>query len=209
MALSADHGFMIQRSPDCELRWGPWRASTSEMERRGWKFERRTDVYMRGEVELAFQDPRSGICGIATCPELDLMRAVTMDGRSNRPYDWTPVFVVRHLRDGGRVVIERHGGAALPSYQSISMEPELAQVRSMRLADIFSRRLEPREEIIVEPKRVADLLEEIRKMQEPELAAIREKNRLRDPTRHLQDQPEPAAYQEEISASIITLRKAA
>ena len=61
-------------------------------------------------------------------------------------------------------------------------------------------RLSPNsEEIIVAPETVADLFERIKKLQSPELAAIRERNRTRE---YQQGQ-----RQEQVVAQVITLAR--
>lgn len=221
MALSADslgyggRGMTIMRSPPCWFIWGAWRARSTDLQAEGWQFEHNQARSLHnplGDVEIALREPRSGMCGLAYARQEDLIEAVRIeDGRrfSTRARDWEPEFRVRSMRLGDQMYLER--SVERFKFASISMEPEIAQVQRFRLEDIFTRRQLPKEEIIVEPKKVADLLEEIRKLQEPELAAIRQKNRLRDATRHLEEQPMPRMpeWQEEVSASIITLRKAA
>lgn len=82
----------------------------------------------------------------------------------------------------------------------VDMNPEYTTIQEHRwngdTIDLFRKWAPQSEEIIVEPETVADLFERIKKMQSPELADIRERNRRRD----LRDQ-----QRESVVAQIITL----
>ncbi len=66
----------------------------------------------------------------------------------------------------------------------VDMNPEYTTIQEQRwngdAIDLFRKWAPQSEEIIVAPETVADLFERIKKMQSPELAEIRERNRKRD-----------------------------
>jgi hypothetical protein len=74
------------------------------------------------------------------------------------------------------------------THHPLDFEPRYREdaIRRFTLAEIFQP--EPSEEIIVEPATVMGLLEQIKKMQAPDLARIREENRKRD-ARDRTDEP--------------------
>jgi hypothetical protein len=100
----------------------------------------------------------------------DFKRAAFYDSRSG-----PPEFVVN------RVVHEKHtemvmAQAVAPNFHRVSMHPsyaETATLRRFKLADLFTPWAPEAQEIIVEPATVASLMEQIQRLQQPELADIR------------------------------------
>lgn len=195
--------FHVLRSAPCWFQWGPWRANSVALERSGWRFEQRIGGhYGFGTVEIYMHHRELGMAGLAVAEESVLMYS------ARRGYGADEVvFMVTRMTAPDKFVLEREQP---PMTRSISMEPEMAVVRRFTINDLFAARAEPQQEIIVEPQTVAGLLEQIKKLQAPELAAIRERNRRMDETRHLKDQDLPQRTHEVVvPAQIVTLRKVA
>jgi hypothetical protein len=89
-----------------------------------------------------------------------------------------PVFHIRYAASD--IVIQTMESSF--NFQAVDASPQFVSDKRRSIEDfgIFATPLARTEEIIVEPETVMGLLEKIKAMQAPELAAIREKNRRRD-----------------------------
>lgn len=94
-------------------------------------------------------------------------------------------------------MMRTNGPNALVSYRRADMEPELVRFRDVPLTEtnLFRPWSPAAEEIIIKPESVAELMDRIKQLNEPELAAIRQRNRAR----------EHAAPKEIIHAQVIAL----
>lgn len=209
MAISTDRLFA---PPEVEVDFFGFTAMAHHLQHCGWSFEvmsgpsERDPFYREKQIVMRHH---TGLTARAVCMDEDLRYAVNHSlGMSSAR---RPVFHVRQVV-GKASDMHLISPAQARDYrmQTLDMEPYPRELRTVSLhrfslADLYSCEAQ---EIIVEPQTVMGLLEEIKKLQAPELAAIRAKNRLRDPTRNLQDQPAPE-WREEVSAQIITMRRAA
>jgi hypothetical protein len=94
-------------------------------------------------------------------------------------YDQQPLeFHVRYC--ASNVVVQMMDD--LSNFRPIDAAPQMTRIERKSIEDfgIFATPLARTEEIIVEPETVSELLERIKSLQAPELAAIRERNRRRE-----------------------------
>lgn len=96
-------------------------------------------------------------------------------------YEWhqKPIEMngVRFFGPDQRLVVM---GSLDHKFDRVDMMPSLSERPARSLLDVFTPRAPDAEEIIVDPPTVASLLEQIRSLQEPELAEIRKRNRARE-----------------------------
>ncbi len=97
----------------------------------------------------------------------------------DRPFDRVPEFHVQYMAHD--IHVER---VMMTGFRPIDAYPQLRAMdftaQSIEDFNIFATPLARTEEIIVEPKSVMELLEQIKAMQSPEQREIRERSRKRD-----------------------------
>lgn len=172
MALS-DRG-VFERSPPSRVIFAGLEGYSPNMETQGWEFylerENHPGGFMRERFSMTMRHRPSGLVAIAEGFVDQIKRAAFDPG-----FRESPTFVVN------RVVHERHtemvmASAIVPNFDRVSMHPsyaDTATLRRFKLADLFTPWAPEAQEIIVEPATVAGLMEEIRRLQQPELAEIR------------------------------------
>jgi len=167
---------LVEQNPPCPVHFAGWSSDTFTLGRHGWDVAYQQDHY-RDERELLLYHKESGtkalakasgnhfdkrVFGYQSYPEFNVVRITTekmhvrYDVRSLHPFSnmaWVNT-------EPSMIQIEEHDLMSLPLFQKLH-----APVA---------------ESLIVEPATVADLLDKIRKMQSPEQAAIRARNRSRD-----------------------------
>lgn len=188
MAISTGP-FDVIRSPQCMIFWEGFEGYTDGMQARGWDFAVQ-DRWQRDDgrsIRLVFRHKRFGWTGMAECSQPSMLMEAMQPWEYRRPHlsserDRWPVFSAVVMRENDALVLAPQTRSYAPaSFVRVDMQPTFEQVKqvTMRSLDIFREWKDP-EEIIVEPATVATLLEQIKKMQAPELAQIRERNRLRE-----------------------------
>lgn len=168
--------------PEVEVDWFGFSASGPMLQRAGWQFEEINDGIsldnIFGERRRVTMRHPSGLSGIAECNDRDLRWAVNERlGLSSAPAKI--VFQVIKMASRStelhvftNIARERWKSTALdfdPGFVEFEMRHRFT------LADLYPER--PPEEIIVDPVTVSSLLDQIKKLQAPELADIRERNR--------------------------------
>jgi len=127
-------------------------------------------------VNVVAKHRASLMCLVMTGRFRELERAA-----SGLMFDQPTLGVVRFSASDQRLV---QVGFDMAQLRRVSMEPDYSEVRveskSLRDIGVFRPWVPGGEEIIVEPKTVAGLLEEIRSLQQPELAEVRRSNAMRD-----------------------------
>lgn len=183
MAVSADRLFC---PPEVEIDWLGLRGRAYDMQACGWKFEaleahssafdpfgRRRQLIMRHQI---------GLTARAYCEERDLMNAI--NERIGHRRECPAIFRVEQVAANSSQMMFQGPVSPHPwGVKALDMKPELvdlrlAQMSRFSLASLYPER--PAEEIIVEPATVMGLLEQIKQLQAPDLARIREENRKRD-----------------------------
>lgn len=160
-------------SQPCDVVWAGWRSTTVDLQNAGWQIAVE-DSYHNYSTRLCLQHRDLRLRGITTpTPLEDFVRSDRYGGRGYRP-----AFHVQWMSSDLRVQIMESSF----DFREIDAKPQFTAEHSNR-ADAFSFFAVPMartEEIIVAPQDVSTMLDQIRKMQAPEMAAIRQREQRRD-----------------------------
>jgi hypothetical protein len=161
-------------SRPCRVLFDGWETTTAKLQSCGWRLAAEQQFY-DGRMRLAMHHDASGLYMVSEVVEYDFMR---MDPRSVHANFGTPTFVVRQVV--GREV--NFHVTELPTFMAIDARPQFVERQVRRIEDLgfFATPLVETEELIVEPATVQGLLDQIRTLQSPELAAIRARNKRRE-----------------------------
>ncbi len=176
MALSSsDFGHRLL-SPPSEVVWQGWTSRTDMLQRAGWQIAVERFEYGH-ETRLLLTHRNMGVHAItAPIPIRDIERAsLGTYVTSGRPL---PCFYVQQMGFDFRVQLYENNF----NFVEVDMHPQYAvePIREFDVSAFFAVPLVRTEEIIVEPQDVASMLEQIRRMQSPQMAEIRERERRRD-----------------------------
>lgn len=170
MALS-NYGLPYLRSPACRVLFAGWESTTLALQCAGWRLAAEQDIY-RERLRLMMNFPPAKLTVV--CEDVNHRFS-----RFGLDRDDLPVFVARYATSDLKVIEHNFDPA---SFAAIDATPHI-QVEAPKSIDdfkLFASAQTRTEEIIVEPQTVEALLAEIKKLQAPELAAIRERNRQRE-----------------------------
>lgn len=152
------------------VRFAGFECTTSRLQNAGWQIAAREDFH-RDEVSLLLNYPPADLHMLAAPARVDFVRYDHRD---------TPlVFNVIHC--SSRMSVVAHEDAS--KFVQIDAAPQVAKSwEPKRIEDfgIFAAQLVRTEQIIVEPESVAECLAIIQKLQAPDLAEIRKRNRNRE-----------------------------
>jgi hypothetical protein len=160
--------------------WAGFQSDTLRLQREGWELAAEEDVEY-GRIRLMLRHREMRLYALTNETAFDYYRQHEHGARPLEFYvvQASPNFQVREM-------------AAVPTYfakfQQIDAQPQVQEewhVRSIEDFKIFATPLVRTEELIVEPETVAAMLEKIRKMQAPEQARIRAKERLAAAREHM------------------------
>ena len=160
-----------------KVRWGAFESDSYSMQREGWEFVQELNAGYGHRLD-------SSVLVIAR----HRSSAIAMWGEAHISTDlfrYGSGFVEGFIEFTGCRLdhqIQLYGGPGLSrNFRRIDMEPQVISMTELHKTGIFRDWVEPeRKEIIVAPDQVADLLDRISKLQQPELLAIRERNRQRE-----------------------------
>lgn len=189
----------FQRSPNCRVHLLGFESTTWALASVGWEIRIDEPASLRDPFAgrtLMMKHPKSAVVIIARQARGNLMSSAFDDDKEVE-------FVAERVLDS-KCLIE-----TLPTlnFRRIDVSrgwPEDAreltggQRRSIESLGFFRKWEDEVEEIIVDQASVADLMNRIRQLQEPELAAIRERNRARD-------RRERPANEERVRAQVIAI----
>ena len=180
----------ILRSEPMAVRFAGFRSDTLSLQEAGWRLAVDED-FRHGRISLMMRHEQAGLYLVADDVNFDYFERI--DGR---PRSRLPVFMVRHV---ARSLESVRCSFHFDNFAPVDAVPHIAALTHKRIEDfaLFGAPLVRTEEIIVEPQSVAECLELIRKMQAPELAAVRQRNLARD-----RDQP---MLQQQFHAQILSL----
>jgi len=154
--------YMVLSRP-CKIFFAGWESTTTRLQQAGWNLA--VEYNHREEVSLALR--------------FDPGRIYMLTGPSDNCW-WDervgPTFQVRHIAADFICNIEYFS-----AFEPFDAKPQMIQRGSIKEHKIFAPVLARTEEIIVEPSTVAELMDKIRKLQAPELKAIRDRNRRDEP----------------------------
>jgi len=190
MALSSRDGtsYGLIRSPEMPVHWAGFRSTTAELQRNGWEFAV-DDAYGRG-MERIFRiiarHDKGAFTGYAETPMRYVARSADHryfhEGNSQEP------IFLQWVRMDHQVKFIHVEKPNTLSFTRVDMEPDFSQmygpaqreIGDVRHCGLFVPWSDKGQELIVEPASVMSMLEQLKKMQSPELAAVRERNRLRE-----------------------------
>lgn len=178
MALSSRSVYDSQRSPEVEVWWAGWRSNTRQLQRHGWRFAVE-DEWHRNEVRMFLQHERFGWTGYARA-----QRAYAgLGSRFEREYLQNPLQAFEVYAMSAPDLMVSVDAGPLKDFIHVDMMDRLIEPRGVKrrpVAGLFTPWVQEAQELIVEPATVAELLDKIKAMQAPQLAAARERNRLRE-----------------------------
>ena len=175
MALSE----MLLKSRPCKVIFAGWESTTSRLQSAGWQLAMEHSWH-HDRVRLAMQYRDGGMQMIA---EADYHMISMHVDAARHCYggdlrDGLPVFVVRHVANAIHVrVVDMDSFSFSPIDARMQMRTMDREIRPMDEFEIFATPLVKAQEIIVDPNSVAELMDQIKQLQAPELAMIRERQR--------------------------------
>lgn len=150
-----------------------WKTTTYDLQRAGWRLSAMQEPRM-GRIQLAMHLEPVNLYMVADILEMDFI-GFHRDLMHRREL----TFVVRRVV--GRDVVTAPG-IDFSRFAPIDAEPayEMRAPKSIRDFNIFAVPLARTEEIIVEPQSVQECLDLIKRLQAPQLADVRQRNRMRE-----------------------------
>lgn len=154
----------------CPVVFAGWQTTTAALQQAGWRLSAEQD-FMRYRIRLALNFEPARLFMLSESRDFDFVRSGTSYGDRNQ----LPVFEIVHVANGMTINLMESSF----DFKPIDAAPQFTEVKRTSIEDfgIFAPCLARTEEIIVEPATVAGLLDQIKQLQAPELAAIRERNR--------------------------------
>lgn len=186
-------------SPPIPVEWLGFDSDTRRMQMCGWEFAVHQDVMGRG-VDVLARHRTTGYLVTGFIPDGIVRRsAMVYQHGEFRGFNGPPIRFSRMTHENNTQFV--HTSFDPNAMLRVDMNSEFSTIEEIRWSgaaiELFRKWAPQSEEIIVAPETVADLYERIRKLQDPELKNIRERNRMRD-ARERQ-------HSEQVVAQIITL----
>lgn len=164
-------------SRSCRVCFAGFESDTTQLQQAGWRLSAEQDI-ARGRINLMMHLESADLYVICEDQRYDFR------GRNEQFYYMDdrdlPVFMARRAFSKTTTLLLSNFNAK--AWSPIDAMPQFTEkpIKSMADFNIFASPLVRTEEIIIEPQSVAECLELIRKMQAPELAAVRKRNMQRD-----------------------------
>lgn len=162
---------MFELSPEIEIWWCGMRGSSRSMQLSGWEFAVQQGDWVGMHTWVIAKHRQSGTVLRGRLRTDELIRS--HHERSLAPVMMDEVSFLGHEK---QLVVY----GEMPSFGRVDMIPSLTEKPARNPFDVFSPWAPDAEEIIVDQPTVASLMEQIRSLQEPELAEVRKRNRLRE-----------------------------
>lgn len=158
-------------SRPAEVWWSGFRATTLTLQQAGWQIAAEEDCH-GSRIRLMLKHDDLRLYALTNVREWDYFR----QDREQAPL----VFQVAHAAPRIECRVTAEIGAGWANFQQIDAAPQFIEqrIQTPEQLRIFATPMTRTEELIVEPQDVAAMLEQIRKMQAPEQARIRAKERL-------------------------------
>lgn len=160
------------------VRFAGFESTTRDLQRAGWQLSVEEAVYDY-RIRLAMRFEPAGLYMLADAQEHRYNMRSAPYSRSFDPRSQVQLtFDIRHCSSRVAVQLRERGF----DFRPIDAEQTYVDTPFKRIEDfhIFASPLVRTEEIIIEPQSVAECLDLIRKMQAPELAAVRKRNLQRE-----------------------------
>jgi len=172
---------MGYRSPPIPVRLEGFEATTTQLQRSGWRLACDEDV-IYGDFRIAIEHDGLGVVALSDrIRRGSLLRAMNLE-RDRSACE--PIRMVRITQSQNLVYTGLGGKYLAPgasSWHAIDAQPRFIE-QVVRPEDLFMfAPIDTKaQEIIADPETVADLMEKIIKLQKPDMDRIREQNRLRE-----------------------------
>lgn len=176
MALFNQSGPRLLSRP-CRVCFAGFESDTTQLQQAGWRLSAEQDIRM-GRINLMMHLESADLYVICEDQRYDFRGYHEQSYRIDDSD--LPVFMAR--KAFSRATQLRLSNFNASNWIPIDAMPQFTEQAINSIADfnIFASPLVRTEEIIIEPQSVAECLELIRKMQAPELAAVRKRNMQRD-----------------------------
>jgi hypothetical protein len=179
---SFSSGDPLLLSPPIPVEWCGFESDTRRMQACGWEFAVNQDV-MRREVEFIARHRRLATFLVGRLRDDDIrQRSLVYFRQELVGFKGPPLQFTSLTQERNTQFV--HLQSSIDDFTRVDMNSEYTTIQEQRwngdTIDLFRKWAPKSEEIIVAPETVADLFERIKKMQSPELAEIRERNRKRD-----------------------------
>lgn len=156
-------------SPPAEIHFSGWRSDTHTLERNGWEIAVEENIEY-GSLQILLRNTQCEMILRGECRDYHYERRT-------RSHDY-PIFHIVHSSRR-----EIHPNRVMASYENFSVIDAIPEYAMLQEVDLYTLPLFKKkglivptaEALIVEPKTVMELLEEIRKRQAPDQAKIRER----------------------------------
>jgi hypothetical protein len=162
-------GPTVIKSRPADVLFCGFRSTTSQLQNAGWELSMHED-FENQHLTLAMRHKQAGVYAMSARLAVDHFAYWQMRGDMR-----LPPFVVTHISSDIRIV----SGVDFTKFKPIDAAPQVVRVDETNISQlsIFASQLVRTEEIIVEPQSVAECLSLIKRLQAPQLAEIRERNR--------------------------------
>lgn len=159
-------------SQPCEVFWAGFKSNTFALQQAGWSIAVEQD-FVDARIRLLINNPDWNLYAFSNFSSHDFYR------ERHDEFRMRPSFTIGHCSPRIKVTQVMDD---FSKFKQIDAAPQYtnAEIKDIEDFGIFAVPMTRTEEIIVEPADVYTLLEQIKKMQSPEQAEIRKRNRRRD-----------------------------
>lgn len=195
MHLSREARFL---SRPVELHWAGWRTTTYDLQRAGWDISAHQDI-SRMQMGIALRAPNGSAYGVS--------QNVNWEYMEDRGYGMSPIPLGAQMMFGRDVTINHQGPAVANYYSPVDAVPTFVETRRSRLEDwahFANAPLVRNNPIVIPEENVADLMERILKLQQPERTA-----RIQAALRNPEGYDARALPEQQFHAQIISFARAA
>ena len=153
--------------------WGGWQSDTYTLQKRGWEIAAEQDVREQA-LRLVLRHRAWKLYGISRRIDFDFQRIM-----SNAYYNVNVTIDIVHMASD--LVMQMHETGPM-NFKMIDAMPQYVETRIRRIEDFgfFVTPLVRTHELIVDPEKIGEALEQIRQAQLPEQEAIRKRAQLRE-----------------------------
>jgi hypothetical protein len=167
-------GYLAINYP-CAVHFAGFKSDTLRLQNNGWQISAEENL-LEGRCQLGIRNSRTGLVLLAVEVKFNgafldsLYRGVDRHDRQE-----PPEFNITHvITDYLKVTMVPE---SIVSMRPVDARPSKTEIRCIEDFKLFSPLVDKTKEIIIEPQNVMECLELIKKMQAPDLAKIRERNR--------------------------------
>lgn len=180
--IAPGYGDPLLLSPPIPVEWAGFTSDTRMMQRCGWEFAVERNTY-GFSIHILARHRILGLMMNASIRDDDLRNSALIYSKPLNDYTGFrgPPMQFREINHESRVSFIHMNPEDL---ERVDMNPQYTTIQEHRwngdAIDLFRKWAPQAEELIVDPNDVTALFERIKKLQTPQLAEIRERNRKRD-----------------------------